>query len=81
MSGARKKTLDKDVINKKNNEIPKKKIRMSLSKREEKLLDKAAERDDDMSLLAIIFILVVCFAVGILLGCFLYKIAINGWLR
>lgn len=81
MSGARKKTLDKDVINKKNNEIPKKKIRMSLSKREEKLLDKAAERDDDMSILAIIFILVVCFVVGILLGCFLYKIAINGWLR
>ena len=78
MSGARKKTLDKDVINKKNNEIPKKKIRMSLSKREEKLLDKAAERDDDMSILAIIFILVVCFVVGILLGCFLYKIAING---
>ena len=78
MSGARKKTLDKDVINKKNNEIPKKKIRMSLSKREEKLLDKAAERDDDMSILAIIFILGVCFVVGILLGCFLYKIAING---
>lgn len=77
MASARSKTLDKDVIDKKN-EVSKKKIRMSLSKKEEKALDKAAERDDDMSILAIILILVICFIVGILLGCFLYKIAING---
>lgn len=54
------------------------KIRMSLTKAEEKKMDKEIEVSDNMSMGVIVLILVICFVVGIALGYFLYKIAING---
>ena len=54
------------------------KIRMSLTKAEEKKMDKEMERSDNMSIGVMVLILVICFVVGITLGYFLYRIAING---
>lgn len=64
-----------DIVSKK---IKSRKIRMSKTLAEENELDKAIERYDNMSVAVMVFILVVCFVVGILLGYFLYRIAING---
>ena len=55
-----------------------KKIRMSMTKAEEKKLDEGIQKDDNMSIGLIILILVLCFVVGISLGYLLYKIALNG---
>lgn len=60
------------------NKVRTRKIRMSLTKAEEKKIDKEIERSDNMSIVVIVFILAICFVVGIALGYFLYKIAING---
>ena len=54
------------------------KIRMSFTKAEEQKMDKEIEVSDNMSMGVIVLILVICFVVGIALGYFLYKIAING---
>lgn len=54
------------------------KIRMSLTKSEERKMDKEIAVSDNMSMGVIVLILAVCFVVGITLGYFLYKIAING---
>jgi len=56
------------------------KVRMSLTKAEEKKLDNEIERDDNMSIVVMILILVFCFVVGISLGYLLYRIAITGGL-
>ena len=55
-----------------------KKIRMSMTKAEEKKLDEGIQKDDNMSIGLIILILVLCFVVGISLGYLLYNIALNG---
>lgn len=55
-----------------------KKIRMSMTKAEEKKLDEGVQKDDNMSIGLIILILVLCFVVGISLGYLLYNIALNG---
>ena len=40
-------------------------------------LDKELETEDNMSFAAIILILVVCFAIGIVVGYLLYRLAID----
>lgn len=60
--------------------LKKKKIRMSMTKAEEIALDKAIDMDNKVSTLFIVVVLVLCFIVGISLGCFLYKIALTGTL-
>lgn len=64
--------------NKENRKIKPKKIRMSFSKYEEKKMDEAIARDDNVSIALIVLILAVCFVVGITLGYILYRIAITG---
>lgn len=64
--------------NKENRKIKPKKIRMSFSKDEEKKMDEAIARDDNVSIALIVLILAVCFVVGITLGYILYRIAITG---
>ena len=64
--------------NKENRKIKPKKIRMSFSKAEEKKMDEAIARDDNVSIALIVLILAVCFVVGITLGYILYRIAITG---
>ena len=64
--------------NKENRKIKPKKIRMSFSKDEEKKMDEAIARDDNVSIALIVLILAVCFIVGITLGYILYRIAITG---
>lgn len=66
------------VVKKKRNKIRVKRISMSLTKNEEQEIDKAIEKNDKMSIMVIIVILVLCFVVGISLGWILYNIAING---
>lgn len=58
--------------------IKTRKIRMSLTKAEEKKMDKVIEQEDNISILVMVFILCVCFVIGISLGYLLYRIAING---
>ena len=67
-----------DVVKKKRNKIRVKRISMSLTKNEEQEIDKAMEKNDKMSIMVIVVILVLCFVVGISLGWILYNIAING---
>ena len=64
--------------NKENRKIKPKKIHMSFSKDEEKKMDEAIARDDNVSISLIVLILAVCFVVGITLGYILYRIAITG---
>ena len=58
--------------------IKTKKIPMSLSKVEEKKLDKAMEKEEKISITLIIVVLALCFIVGIYLGYILYRIALTG---
>lgn len=62
----------------KNKNIKLKKISMSLTKKEENELDNYIEKSDNISIVVIVAILIVCFIVGISLGYILYRIAING---
>lgn len=55
-----------------------KKIKMSLTKAEEKRIDKEVENSDRMSILVMVVILVVCFVLGISLGYVLYRLALTG---
>ena len=64
--------------NKENRKIKPNKIRMSFSKNEEKKMDEAIARDDNVSIALIVLILAVCFVVGITLGYILYRSAITG---
>ena len=55
-----------------------KKIKMSMTKAEEKKLDKDLEIDNNVSTVFIAIVLVLSFVVGISLGYILYKIALTG---
>ncbi|MBQ8681495.1 MAG: hypothetical protein IJ509_01105 [Bacilli bacterium] len=55
-----------------------KKIRMSFSKAEEQKMDKEFEKEENISIMVIVGVLAVCFIVGIVLGYFLYELALNG---
>lgn len=69
---------DNTKNNMKNKKIKSKKISMSLTKKEEKDLDNYIEKSDNISIVVIAAILIVCFIVGISLGYILYRISING---
>lgn len=58
--------------------IKTRKIKMSLTKAEEKRLDNELEKSDKISLVLLLVILISCFVVGTVLGYFLYRIAIFG---
>lgn len=58
--------LKKDIV-KSNKELDKKK----------KVIDKSDSIGDEMSIISIIIIVLLCFVVGISVGFILYKIAIN----
>ena len=55
-----------------------KKIKMSLTKAEEKRIDKEVENSDRMFILVMVVILVICFVLGISLGYVLYRLALTG---
>lgn len=57
--------------------IKSRKIRMSFSVKEEKQMDKQMETFEKVSITVMVFILVLCFIVGVSLGYVLYRIAIN----
>lgn len=54
-----------------------KKIKKKIADEEEKITDNELENEETMSIAVILFILIVCFAIGIVLGYLLYHIAIN----
>ena len=54
-----------------------KKIKKKIADEEEKVTDNELENEETMSIAVILFILIVCFAIGIVLGYLLYHIAIN----
>ena len=60
--------------------IKKHKVKLTMSKIEEKKLDQMIANDDGLLVAIIIIVLSLCFFAGILLGCVLYRIAINGGL-
>ena len=67
--------IEEDKVTKK---VKGKKIKMSLTKAEEKKIDKEVENSDRMSILVMVIILVVCFVLGISLGYVLYRLALTG---
>ena len=54
-----------------------KKIKEKVIDEKEKVTDNELENEETMSIAVILFILIVCFAIGIVLGYLLYHIAIN----
>lgn len=69
------KTTKKTVQNSK--KVKSRKIRMSFTTKEEQQMDRQMEKEDNLSVVVMIIILVLCFVVGISLGYVLYRIAIN----
>ena len=67
--------IKEDKVTKK---VKGKKIKMSLTKAEEKKIDKEVENSDRMSIFVMVVILVVCFVLGISLGYVLYRLALTG---
>ena len=73
--------LETEVQNKEEglvNKVRKRKVRMSLTKAEEREINEATSRADLLFVVGLFLILIVCFVLGILLGRLLYGIAING---
>lgn len=58
--------------------IKTRKIRMTLTKAEEKKIDETIELNDKFSIGFMLVVICLCFIVGIILGYVLYRIAING---
>lgn len=54
-----------------------KKIKEKVIDEKEKVTDNELENEETMSIAVILFILIVCFVIGIVLGYLLYHIAIN----
>ena len=67
-----------EVKGTKKKRIKAKKIRMSMTKAEEKMLDKNLEIENNVSTIFVAVVLVISFVVGISLGYILYKIALTG---
>ena len=60
-----------------NKSLKGKKIKAANVDVEEKKLDQAIEREDNLSVAAMILIIVGCFVVGSIIGYMLYRIAMN----
>ena len=79
--------IEKDNFVSKNDEIEEKTLYKKVKgrklkdyekeRREEEKLDKVIENEDNFSIGLIVLILVICFAVGILVGYILYQLAID----
>lgn len=74
--------VDDKKQSKSNNRVVKKKvksrkIKMSFTAKEERKMDNQIEVENNISVAFMMFILVLCFIVGISLGYILYRIAIN----
>lgn len=65
-------------VDKESKRIKTRKIHIMDQSFKEKKIDKMVEYEDNMSIVVMIVILMVCFILGISLGYYLYKIAIAG---
>ena len=71
------KKASEEVLEKEKVKIKGKKIKGKVIDEREKVTDNELENEETMSIAVILFILIVCFVVGIVLGYLLYHIAIN----
>ena len=71
------KKASEKVAEKEKTKIKGKKIKEKVIDEKEKVTDNELENEETMSIAVILFILIVCFAIGIVLGYLLYHIAIN----
>ena len=71
------KKASEKVAEKEKIKIKGKKIKKKVIDEKEKVTDNELENEETMSIAVIIFILIVCFVIGIVLGYLLYHIAIN----
>ena len=71
------KKASEKVAEKEKIKIKGKKIKKKVIDEKEKVTDNELENEETMSIAVILFILIVCFAIGIVLGYLLYHIAIN----
>lgn len=72
--------VDKQVSDRKIEKVKSSKIRKSSFNsfaNDEKALEKEATQEENMSILGICLIVIMCFVVGITLGICLYRLAIN----
>lgn len=67
----------KKLSEQRNSKIRGKKINEKVWNEREEIIDSELENEENMSIAVILFILLVCFIVGIVLGYLLYHIAIN----
>ncbi len=71
------KKASEKVAEKEKIKIKGKKIKKKVIDEKEKVTDNELENEETMSIAVILFILIVCFVIGIVLGYLLYHIAIN----
>ncbi len=71
------KKASEKVAEKEKIKIKGKKIKEKVINEREKVTDNELENEETMSIAVILFILIVCFVIGIVLGYLLYHIAIN----
>ena len=71
------KKASEKVAEKEKTKIKGKKIKEKVIDEKEKVTDNELENEETMSIVVILFILIVCFVIGIVLGYLLYHIAIN----
>lgn len=71
------KKASEKVAEKEKIKIKGKKIKEKVIDEKEKVTDNELENEETMSIAVILFILIVCFVIGIVLGYLLYHIAIN----
>ena len=71
------KKASEKVAEKEKIKIKGKKIKEKVIDEKEKVIDNELENEETMSIAVILFILIVCFVIGIVLGYLLYHIAIN----
>lgn len=71
------KKASEKVAEKEKIKIKGKKIKEKVIDEREKVTDNELENEETMSIAVILFILIVCFVIGIVLGYLLYHIAIN----
>ena len=73
-----KKKLNSSKVEKINNELRKREEENSVKRvRRSKELDKEATQEENVSIFLIVLVVVLCCIVGIVLGVYLYKLAIN----
>ena len=66
-----------DGIEKTPKKVKTRKIKMSFTAKEEEKIDHQMEKEENISIVVMLIILIFCFIIGISLGYMLYRIAIN----